>query len=191
MITVTDTIKSLEARLGALPAERMAAATRALNRTMTTVRAEAARKMRDEYPGVKIGTLRRRMKLTKATRLKPSAAIVFSGRRFSLYRNFSMRRVGQFGVRFRKLPWRIETIDGDPVTPEMIARAFVQRGRRSGAASVFSRHTRERDSFEVLVAPGVARAFAERKIGEALSRIALARFSVVFQHELKFRISKR
>jgi hypothetical protein len=190
MITVTHTIEHLQAKLGALPQERMAAATRAVNRTMTTVRAEAARVMRNDYPGIRAGALKARMKLKRATRLNPSAAIVFSGKRFSLFRNFSMRRVGQFGVRFTKLPWRIETIDGDRVTPEMLSRAFVQRARSSGQASVFSRHTKARDSFEVLVAPGVARAFSERQRAH-LTALARQRFAVVFQQELKFRISKR
>ncbi len=190
-IDVRHDLKRLSADLALLPKETMAAAVRALNRTMITVRAEAARTLRVELPRVKVSALKARIKLQRASRERPVAALTFSGRRFALYGNFGMRTLSGFGVRFSKLPWRIETISGDTVTPEMLARAFRQRSRRGGRASVFARHTKVRESFEILVAPGVARAFAERGIGDALVQVTRDRFAIVFQQEAKFTLSKR
>lgn len=189
-IDVRHTLGRLSAELGLYPREQMAAAVRALNRTITTVRAQAARALQKEYPGVKVATLKKRLRFRRATRQKMSAAIDFSGRRIALFGNFGMRAVGQWGVRFRKLPWRIEGVSGEVVTPEILARAFRQRGT-GGRASVMARWTRFRQSHEVLLAPGVARALAERGIGDALVRIGRNRFAVVFAQEARFRLSKR
>jgi len=189
-IDVRHTLDRLEANLGMLAKERLQAAVRAMNRTMTTVRKEAATDLRKEYPGVKIALLKARMKLKRASQQIPTAAVVFSGKRFALYGNFGMRAFGKWGVGFGKLPWRIETISGETVPPEMLARAF--RNRRSGGrATVFSRHTKVRTSQEVLVAPGIARALTEKHIGNSLTRVARKRFAIVFLQEMNFRLSKR
>jgi hypothetical protein len=190
-VDVRHDLAKLQADLGLYAKETMAAAVRALNRTMGTVRKEAAHELASDYAGIKIGALKARMKLLRATQKSARAAVEFSGRRFPLYGNFAMHASGRWGVKFGRLPWRIETISGDTVTPEMLARAFRNRARASGRASVFARHTAARLSFEVLVAPGLARALEERAIGDALIRVGHARFSVVFEQEAKFRLSKR
>lgn len=191
VLEVRHTLDRLTARLGLYSGERLSAAVRALNRTMTTVRASSARELQDEYPGLKIAAIKRRIKLERASRANPSAALVFSGRRIPLYGNFGMRGAGKWGVGFRGLPWRLETITGEPVTPQMLARAFRQRSRRSGRADIFARHTAQRLSFEVLVAPGIARALGERKLDDVIARTAIGRFEVVFVQEAKFRLSQR
>lgn len=190
-VDIRHDLARLEADLGLYPKETMAAAVRALNRTMTTVRKSGADTMRPDYAGVKIASLKARMKLERASGHRPSAAIEFSGRRFQLYGNFGMRPDGRFGVRFGKLPWRIETISGEAVSAEMLARAFRNRVRRTGRATVFSRHTAARESFEILLAPGLARALTELRLGDALVRVGHDRFTVVFEQEAKFRLSKR
>lgn len=190
-INVRHDLNALEARLDAYPQEAMLAAVRALNRTVTTVRKEAAISMREEYPGVKAGALKARMKMQRATRQNPVAVLSFSPKRFALYDNFGMRAVGLWGVRFRKLPWRIETVSGEPVTAEMLDRAFRNRSTRNGRSLVLSRHTKVRTSHEVLVAPGLASAFVEQKIGEALVRVGRTRFAVVLVAEMKYQLGKR
>lgn len=189
-IELKHELADLEARLGLLPRERLQAAVRAINRTMTTVRAESARALQREYPGVRIADLKRRLRFKRASQREPSAMLEFSGRRIALYDNFGMRGIGKWGVRFSKLPWRLEGVGGDPVSPEILARAFRNRGR-GGRATVFSRWTKHRLSHEVLVAPGPARAFAERGIGDAMTRLARTRFATVFLQEANFRLSKR
>ncbi len=189
-IDIRHSLGKLSAELGLYPKEHKAAAVRALNRTMTAVRAEAARALQKEYAGVKIATLKKRLRFRRASQKEMRAAIDFSGRRIVLFGNFGMRAVGKWGVRFGKVPWRIEGVSGDPVTPAILARAFRQRGT-GGRANVMSRWTKFRQSAEILLAPGVARALAERGIGNALVRLSRSRFSVVFEQEAKFRLSKR
>lgn len=190
-VDVRHDIDRIVADLGALPAERMAAAVRAANRTLTSARADSARRLAREYVGVKIAEIKRRVRLERATQKKPRAALVFSGRRIPLYGNFGMTAAGKWGVRFRGLPWRLETVSGEPVTAEMMRRLFRQRSRRTGRADVFSRHTAKRTSFDLVLAPGLARALAERNIGEALEKAIRARFGVVFKQELRFRVGRR
>lgn len=190
-INVRHDLNRLEQRLGAYPEQMLQAGVRALNRTITTVRSEGARAMQAEYPGVKIGALKARLKMFRASRRDPVAIVEFSSGRFALYDNFSMRTVGRWGVRFGRLPWRLETVSGEPVTPEMLARAFRNRSRRGGRPLVMSRHSKARLSHEVLVAPALARAFVEREIGAALVRVGNARFQVVLEQEMRFRLRDR
>lgn len=189
-VDVRHQLASLADRIALLPEERLLAGVRAANRTMTTVRAQASRALRPEYPGIKAAQIKARMPLKRATRSEPIAAITFSGKRFTLYGGFGMRALGKWGVRFSKLPWRIETVSGEEVSPQMLQRAFRNRGT-GGRAQVFSRHTKVRTSHEVLVAPGLARAIVERHHGEALRNFARSRFMVVFFQEAKYRLSKR
>lgn len=170
---------------------RLDAAPRAINRALTSGRAEAVRLMRAEYGGLQAGQIRSRIKMVRATRARPVGSLVFSGKRIALYNRFGMRSAGRFGVRFRKLPWRLETIDGDPITPDMLARAFRQRGRGSGRASVFARQNAARDSLEVLLAPGVARGLSERRLEPKVRAVMLSRYAVVLDQEMRFRLSKR
>jgi hypothetical protein len=190
-LDIRHDLDRVSAELGLMAGEQTKAAVRALNRTMVTARAESARAMQAEYPGLKIGTLKARIKIDRARKDEPRAALVFSPGRVQLYGQFGMRALGRWGVRFSRLPWRLETVSGEPVTPAMLQRAFRQRTRAGGRAYVFSRHTPARQSFEVLLAPGVARAFAERKVGDELAIRALDIFAKNFEHEAQFQLWKR
>lgn len=194
LLDVRHTLGGLSADLGLMPREHQLAGVRTLNRTIFTARREAAAKLRQLFPGVKVSQLKGRMKLARATRGNMAASLAFSGRRFSLYGNFGMRgiRVGNnnFGVRFGRLPWRIETVSGEPVPAAMLARAFRNRARGSGAA-VMARHTKVRTSHEVLVAPGIARAVDELGVGGMVITVMRNRFPIVFAQEARYRLSKR
>lgn len=182
-------LRRLEGRLAELPKVRLLASIRAQNRALTTTRAASARALAREYPGVRIGDLKRRLRFKRATKADPIGWLEFSGRRVAVYGNFGMRPVGRWGVRFSKMPWRLEGVSGDPVTPEILARAFRNPGR-GGRQTVFARWTRQRLSHEVLVAPGPARAFSERGIGEAMTLVARRRYAEVFRQEANFRLSR-
>lgn len=190
-IDIRADLDRIRLKMGLVERELMPAAVRAMNKTITTVRAEASKALRRDYPGIKAGKLKARMKLIRATRNKPSAAVVFSGTRFSLFGNFGMRAFGKWGVRFAKLPWRVETLEGEAVGADRLARAFRNRLSRSGRAAVFSRESKHRLSHEILVAPGLARAVVERHVGTTLVRIGHARFLMVFDQEVRFMLSKR
>lgn len=56
------------------------ATVRALNRTAITVRAEAARDIHDEYPGLKIGAVKDRIDIQKANKITQRVVISVSGR---------------------------------------------------------------------------------------------------------------
>lgn len=190
-VDIRHDMNKLSLQLKLYPREQLAAAVRALNKTLTTVRAEAARAMRSRYQGIKIAKLKKQMRFKRATRQVPIAVLVFSNRRFQLFGNFGMRRKGAFGVAFSKLPWRIETGDGRQIAPDVLRRAFLNRSKAHGKPNVWARSGRERYPIDVLVAPSLAQTFVEAHIGQMLETKGRARFRVVFAQEAKFRLSKR
>ena len=205
-IKILHTLDEYSRRLGLLNEERMQAAVRTLNRTMTTVRAEGAREMAGIYPGLKIRTIKAQMKFARATRGRPEAVITFSGKRFRLFGNWPLTKTvtakgvrtrlrgfgsARAGVALPRLPFRVETGDGVAVSAAELRQAFIQRAASSGVPNVFIRTGRGRYPISVLVAPSLAAAFVEKGIGDALSRSARMRFETVFVQEAKFRLSKR
>ena len=188
-IDVRHDIAGLQARLQLLPKERMQAAVRALNRTMTTVRAEASREMRKAYPGLKVSTLKRRIRFTRATRAKALATLTFSAKRFRLVGNWNVRQTKQ-GIRGR-LPWRLETADGTEIPASALRQGFIRAATNTGVSNVWLRDGKARYPIQAVLAPGLNAAFVERHIGRALSRTARARFAVVFEQEARFRLSRR
>jgi len=189
-LTISDTLDQLAARLDEYPRQRNLAASRALNRAMSAARKQSSTWLRGIYPGIKVAQLKARMGMKLSTSSTLTAVLTFSGKRFALYGNFGMHSFGQFGVSFSGLPWRIETVSGEVVTPEMLQRAFRNRSTRSGKPLVFSRHTKVRTSQEVLVAPGLARAVDERGLKKPILQLARDRFGVVLQQEVTYRLSK-
>lgn len=191
-LNVRHDLQRLEARLGAYPRERMIAAVRAFNRAMTTVRAEGARSMAAELPGLKIGTIKRQMKQRRATQANPVAVLEFTAKRFRLFGNFADRQTRR-GVPLRRMPWRLENLEGEEVRPAALAHAFIQRARVSGVPNVWLRTSLvgKRYPISAVLAPSLASAFVQRRIGQALLRIGRARLAVVLEQEMKFRLSKR
>jgi len=190
-VDLKHSLGGFEAHLAGLAGARMKAAVRALNRTMTTVRAEAARAMAREYEGLKIGTLKRQMRFKRATASEADASITFSNRRFRLYGNWNVRHSRGQRVRLARLPFRVETGEGRRLDPAALSGAFLQRAKSNGTPNVFLRVGRARYPITALVAPSLSSAFVERQVGEKLARIARTRFAVVFAQELKFRLATR
>jgi len=190
-IDISHNLAELQRKYSLLPEELARAVPRSINRTMITVSKEATNNLRPLYPGIKVGALLKRMKREAATSKLPRAAIVFSGGRFNLYGNFGMRPFGKFGVRFGKLPWKIEGLSGDPVSPEILARAFRNRLRAGGRAVAMARWTKYRLSAEILLAPGLATAYTERHLDAKLAAVARKRFPEVFLQQARFLLSKR
>lgn len=206
-IDIRADMRSIQARLGYVGKGLQPAAVRALNKTMTTIKADAARSLQKDYPGLKIAKIKSRLPIKKATSAVSTAVLTFNGARIPLYGNFGMRVTkasrgkkgagrrgaglrGGFGVSFSKLPWRIETPEGKTVSSEMLARAFRNRLRQGGRATVFAREGAERMPISVLLAPGLARTAVEHRILQATADAGRARFGVVFAQELRFLISK-
>jgi hypothetical protein len=131
------------------------------------------------------------MQIVRATRNEPRAALVFTAGRFSLYGNFGMRPDGRWGVRFSKLPWRLETVTGEPVSAAMLARAFRQRTRRGGRAWVFSRETRRASRSRSCSRPASRARWPSARWATQLPARALEIFSADFEREAHYRIWKR
>jgi hypothetical protein len=182
-----DLFRKYSSRLDIHRKERITASVRAMNRATASARAAAARVMQADYAGLKISSIKARMPLHRATAGAPTAEIKFSGRRISLYGNFGMRAAGKFGIRFGRLPWAVETIAGEPVTSEMLQRAF--RQRRGNRATALARIGAKRYPITILLAPGVARAL-ERGNTKATTLAALtSSFDKVFEYEMERKLA--
>jgi hypothetical protein len=186
-IDVRHSFGKYASRLEIHKRDRIKAAVTAMNRATVSARAHAARMLREEYGGaLKVSTIKARMKLKRAQNAAPTSDITFSGRRISLYGNFGMRGIGRWGVRFTRLPWKVETIGGEEVSPDMLQRAFRQRG--ATRAAVFARLGRARYPIAILVAPGIARALEE---GDNKSKVVdrlRERFDEVFESDMERRL---
>ena len=193
-LDIRHDMNRLVADLGLMKAEILPAAVSALNKTLTTVRAQAARALRDEYPGFKASVLKRQMRFKRASRLEPRAVLTFSNKRLRLFGNKRLSLVQTrygTGVRLGKLPFRLETADGSAIDPADLRRAFVQRSRASRVPNVWLRKGKALLPIDVVLAPSLSSAVVEKRIGEALLRVARTRFAVVFAQEGRFRLAKR
>lgn len=188
--TVKHNLAGLEARLRLHPQELLAADLRAKNRTANSSRAEAVRRLREDLPGLKAGSIRRQLKIIRASKQNPRAVLEFSAKRFRLFGNWNARQT-KGGVSLTRRPWRIETLDGDVVPPQILAHAFIQRARMSGVPNVWIRLGGKRYPITALLGSSLATAFKQRELGAALIAYGRARFRVVFAQEMKFRIARR
>lgn len=161
------------------------AAVRSMNRTITTVRMEANKKLKPLYPAVKASTLKARMKLVKANRSTLQAALRFKSTRIPLFGNFGMRRRGRFGVSFRSLPWRIETAEGEAISPSMLqTNAFINKLQRGGRETVLLRLGDRRLPISVLLATGLSKAVVDKGVLAAMKEFAGPVFRKNFAHEM-------
>lgn len=191
-LDIRHSLDKLVADLGLIRAEALPAAARAMNRTMTTVRARSARMAQASYPGMRIAALKKQLKLIKASVRSPRAVLIFSEKRFSLYHNWrGVRQTGR-GVKVLRHPWAIELWDGTRVDLGRLRDAFIQRPLTNrGQWSVYVREGRARYPIQGLVVPSLASAFVEEKIGEAMALVTRERFALEFEREGKYRLSKR
>jgi hypothetical protein len=190
-IDVRADFSKVRSLLSELEAEHKIASVRALNRGAEASRTEAVKDLRKIYPGLKAGSIRARIDLRKATRGKLQSAATFSSSRIPLMGNFGMRARGQFGVRFKSLPYRIETVKGDKVDSAMLERAFRNRLNESGRAVVLSRHGKARYPIGVLLAPPLSKAVVEKKLIEGLAKVGRDRLVAEYERSLRFLIEKR
>ncbi len=184
---VTHNVAGLARRVQLSAVEFRRASVRALNKTMTTVRAEGARELADLYPGIKIGTIKARISMDRATAARSSGALSFSGKRFRLYGNWVNAQT-KTGVRLgaSRRPWRLETLDGTVVTEDALAHAFIQRSTKTGKPHVWIRVGAARYPITALLGSSLAEAFDKKGIGPKLIRISKDRFAVIFQQEARF-----
>lgn len=176
------------------------ATARALNKTMTTARAQSARDLKKVYGALKIGVIKRRIKLLRASRSRQESTLLFNGGRFRLFGNWPISKtVTRTGVRTRLrgvsssgrittrgLPYGIEMGSGLKVDPAELRNAFIQRSRKTQTPHVWMRLARPRYPIDVLLVPGLGRAVVEKNILTSIERAAVSRYPTVLARELEY-----
>lgn len=191
VLDIRSDISGAQDKLNTAKNAVMTAAIRAMNRTTTTVRKECSDELQQYYPGIKVSNLKARMQLVKAVRSVPEARIQYRAGRISMMGNFGMHRRGKFGVYFSKLPWRMETPEGDVIPSSMLqTNAFINR-LHGGRQVVFVRLGDRRLPISVLLAPGIAKAVVEKGILAKEQDRGRVIFEKNFAHEMAYAKSRK
>lgn len=210
-VEIKSNLEDVRRRFGALTKniEEKATVT-ALNRTLTTCRAAAARELKKHYGMLPVSKIKRRISAKRATRATLTATLIFSGSRFRLLGNWPITKtVTPRGVRvrlrgvsggrtsFRGLPNLDIEMSGagnsTPVPKALLSHAFIQRSRKTKVPNVWIResvvegHGGGRYPIGLLLVPGLGRAFTDKKIDETMRRLAAKIFTKNFAAELKYR----
>lgn len=196
-IDISSNLKDVSARVEGLTKSIEDKATvSALNRTATTVRAAAVREIRQEYPGLKAGAIREKLKILRANRGRLMSTVTLRGSRIALI-EFSPRQTKK-GVSVR--------IKGQR---KLIPHAFITT-MKSGLKSVFVRAQNSKPYNPVfrhgkgsrlrssgpdlpiaeLMSLSLPRAFVNRKVQGVLKRLARETFIKNYRAELAFRSAR-
>lgn len=153
------------------------AAARALNDTITTVRAQGAREIKRKHKALKIGDIKREMKLGRATRQLLSASASTKGRplSLSLFKPSSKKRSGVTAVIGTK-----RALIGSPGRRAFVILAF--GNEYFVRKSVKGRRVKRIRGPSL---PGVFRASTEK-----FTRIAKDKWAIAFPSRLRFEIEK-
>lgn len=180
-VDVTSDVRRVQVALGRLRSEVVDAATvRALNKTATTVRAEASKEIRKTY-NIKAAVAKNQIKITKARKGTLYVKIIASGKRLPLI---------EFGAVWdRKNPPPI----GASVkvltqgARKRVKGAFIAQAK-GGKLGLFRRVGKARKPLEYLLSVGVAQAFVSKKVLPVLLKLSRERFVTTLQQEYNFAI---
>lgn len=198
-VDIRHDLGRLSANLGLMAKDRQAAALRAINRTLSTVRAESSRTLAEDLTGLKIGAIKKRIRLDRATRAKLRGVLEFSNKRLRLF-NWNVPQVRTpWGTGIRtsgRMPkglLRVDAVSGHarPVSAAELRSAFVQRARLGRAPNIWLRQGKHSMPIDVIVTPSLSEILVQRRLNEAFARRARERFSIVFAQEARFRLSRR
>jgi len=153
------------------------AVARALNRTATTVRAEAAREIHNEYQGLKINAVKDRISIQKATKITQRVIISVSGRPIPVI---------EFDARPTKLGVTIK-VKG---TRKLLRHAFIAT-MPGGHKGVFIRRGNRnvlaaRLPIDQIFSISLPVAFSNKKVMDAVVRSAKERFPGALSQEVRF-----
>lgn len=155
------------------------AASRAINKTMTTVNAQAAREIKKDIGGkISISEIKASMAINKTNPKALYAALYAKGRRIPIIKIDPAAHQDGSGVNYKTGKGRGH-----------IPHAFVAT-MRSGHRGVFKRKSSTRLPIQELHGPSIPKVFINNVIMEAMERIAKERWAKVFQQEINFELSK-
>lgn len=146
----------------------------ALNRTATTGRVQASRRIRERY-NLKAGAIRAQMRIVRANRGRLTAEVIASGRPIPLI-EFAARQVGT-GV-------SVSVIRG---SRKVRLHAFIAK-MKTGHVGVYERTSRRRLPIKELFSVSLPRAFTRAEILTSIERVAIERFRIELARELRFRM---
>jgi hypothetical protein len=190
-IDVRADLQPVNRFISALERERTVAMVRGLNRAAEGSRTDGVKHLRPLYSSLKVAKLRARIKVEKANQGKLTSSAKFSNGRITLHGNFGMKPQGDFGVRFGRLPWRVEDPDGVEVTGDMLDRVFRNRLQRGGRPAVLARYGKPRLPITVLLAASLGRAVVDKAILPKLAEAGRQRCVKEYNAQLQRLVLRR
>lgn len=199
-VNVGVAVDALSARLGATAKESRKAAAAALNRTAGRVRTYSARGIRDAGYNIKIGEIKRSMRIGRASQFALAATVTASGRPIPLIK-YGARQTGS-GVTVNVMRGR-RTIRHAFVArmPSGHEGVFIQRKwlRGSGVGGGVRSRTRSAGGLgrkhglpiNELYGPGIPQAFANKLVRKVMVEQTNEYFPLEMARQLGFQISKR
>lgn len=189
-IDVRADIKQAQIFLRATEKGAKRATARAINRTLTTVRAEAARLLQEKR-ALPIGQIKKQMRIKRATAQNPVGAVVVSGKPISI-RHFSR-------LRFERMGGKRTGISGISAKIEKGSRAYLlkRHGNKAfthpkiggGLAIVYRRGKSRLPISAWAPVPGLPRVLVQSKIVAAIRNVVAAVFPVRMKAELNYEIN--
>jgi hypothetical protein len=179
-IDVRADLQPVNRFISALERERTVAMVRGLNRAAEGSRTDGVKHLRPLYSSLKV-----------ANQGKLTSSAKFSNGRITLHGNFGMKPQGDFGVRFGRLPWRVEDPDGVEVTGDMLDRVFRNRLQRGGRPAVLARYGKPRLPITVLLAASLGRAVVDKAILPKLAEAGRQRCVKEYNAQLQRLVLRR
>lgn len=166
------------------------ATARAINRTLTSVRAEAAR-MLQEKRNLPISQIKKQMRVVRATAQKPEGAVVVSGKPISI-RHFSrlrMERMGGKTTGISGISAKILKAGRATLLRRHGNKAFTNPKIGGGLAIVY-RTTKKRLPISAWApVPGLPKVLVQNQIVAALRKVVATMFPERMKAELNYEIN--
>jgi hypothetical protein len=155
------------------------AASRALNKTLTTVNAVAAREIKNDIGGsIKIGDIKSLLRQIKSNPIQLIASLIASGKRLPLIKIDPGARQNSAGVKYKNSKGTV-----------IIPGAFIAT-MKSGHKGVFKRKGVSRLPIKELAGASVPRVFLQSSVTQALTRTAAESWYKNFTHEIQYELAK-
>ena len=166
------------------------ATARALNRTATSVRAEAARMLRQKR-ALRIGDIKKAMRIVRATTKKLVAEVVVSGKPISI-RHFSRLRFERMGGKrtgISGISAKILQADRAKLLRRHGNKAFTNPRIGGGLAIVYRKGKQRLPISAWAPVPGLPTVLVQEKIASALKLLATSMFKERLKDELNYEIN--